>query len=346
MVPAPGRAPPSGGQAKSAHTRVRAHLTGASAAGQSASARQTEGMTSEDAPGSASAERRRGQGYAWTAYPVTRRDAGQPETVRANRAWWDAEAADYYAEHGAFLGDADLTWGPEGLRESEAHLLGTSRGMRVLEIGCGGAQCSRWVAGQGVAAVVASDVSAGMLDRARRINATVADPAAPGAAGPVRRRCAALPRPRPSTSSSPPTASCRSSPTRLGSWPRPPGCCGRAGGSSSRRPTRCAGRCPTTRARRGCASPSRTSTAPPTSSRTPPARRPTSSTTGRFGDRVREIAAAGLRLVDVVEPEWPESNLETWAGWSQLRGRLIPGTAIFVCSPRLSGPGTEGQTRV
>jgi hypothetical protein len=50
-----------------------------------------------------------------------------------------------------------------------------------------------------------------------------------------------------------------------------------------------------------------------------------------FGDRVREIAAAGLRLVDVVEPEWPESNLETWAGWSQLRGRLIPGTAIFVC---------------
>jgi SAM-dependent methyltransferase len=50
-----------------------------------------------------------------------------------------------------------------------------------------------------------------------------------------------------------------------------------------------------------------------------------------LGDRVREIAAAGLRLVDVVEPEWPESNLETWAGWSQLRGRLIPGTAIFVC---------------
>ena len=49
------------------------------------------------------------------------------------------------------------------------------------------------------------------------------------------------------------------------------------------------------------------------------------------GDRIREIVAAGLRLVDVVEPEWPEGNLETWAGWSPLRGQLIPGTAIFVC---------------
>jgi ubiquinone/menaquinone biosynthesis C-methylase UbiE len=50
-----------------------------------------------------------------------------------------------------------------------------------------------------------------------------------------------------------------------------------------------------------------------------------------FGDRIREIVAAGLRVVDLVEPEWPEANLETWAGWSRLRGQLIPGTAIFVC---------------
>ena len=50
-----------------------------------------------------------------------------------------------------------------------------------------------------------------------------------------------------------------------------------------------------------------------------------------LGDRVREIAAAGLRLVDLVEPEWPEGNDEIWGGWSPLRGRLIPGTAIFVC---------------
>src|SRR3954469_17446244 len=94
-------------------------LPGRSQAGQSAEARQTGRMTSEDA-----------------AALVTRRDAGPPETLRANRAWWDAEAVDYYAEHGAFLGDTDLTWGPEGLRESEAHLLGDLAGKRVLEIGC------------------------------------------------------------------------------------------------------------------------------------------------------------------------------------------------------------------
>ncbi len=50
-----------------------------------------------------------------------------------------------------------------------------------------------------------------------------------------------------------------------------------------------------------------------------------------LGDRVREISAAGLRLLDVVEPEWPADLDRTWGGWSPLRGRLVPGTAIFVC---------------
>jgi len=46
------------------------------------------------------------------------------ETVTANRRWWDADAADYLAEHGDFLGPADFVWCPEGLRESDAGLLG------------------------------------------------------------------------------------------------------------------------------------------------------------------------------------------------------------------------------
>ena len=37
---------------------------------------------------------------------VRRREAGRTETAAANRRWWDAEAPDYYDEHGAFLGDA------------------------------------------------------------------------------------------------------------------------------------------------------------------------------------------------------------------------------------------------
>ena len=49
-----------------------------------------------------------------------------------------------------------------------------------------------------------------------------------------------------------------------------------------------------------------------------------------LGDRVREITGAGLRLVDLVEPEWPADNTRTWGGWSPLRGRVVPGTAIFV----------------
>ena len=58
-----------------------------------------------------------------------------------------------------------------------------------------------------------------------------------------------------------------------------------------------------------------------------------------LGDRVRELTAAGLRLVDLVEPEWPETNEQTWGGWSPLRGALIPGTAIFVAEkPRPAGP--------
>ena len=34
-----------------------------------------------------------------------RRDAGVAETARANRTWWDAEAGDYYVEHGQMLPD-------------------------------------------------------------------------------------------------------------------------------------------------------------------------------------------------------------------------------------------------
>ncbi|WP_242424219.1 class I SAM-dependent methyltransferase, partial [Frankia sp. EI5c] len=87
----------------------------------------------------------------------------------ASRYYWDNEAAAYYAEHGAFLGDVDFCWGPEGLRESTAGLLGDVRGRVVLEIGCGGAQCARWLAGQG-ATVVATDLSAGQLAQACALN--------------------------------------------------------------------------------------------------------------------------------------------------------------------------------
>src|SRR2546430_16357277 len=96
---------------------------------------------------------------------VTRRPVGTAENRRASRAWWDASADDYHAEHGDFLGDVDFVWCPEGLREAKVGLLGPVAGRRVLEVGCGASAASRWLATQG-AHVVAVDLSAGMLRQA------------------------------------------------------------------------------------------------------------------------------------------------------------------------------------
>jgi hypothetical protein len=141
-----------------------------------------------------------------------RRDAGTAETAAANRTWWDAEAVDYYAEHGAFLGDDDLVWGPEGWSEELLGLLGDIVGRDVLEIGGGAAQGGRW-ARQAGARVVSSDLSLGMLQRA----------------GPSRPRTGGRPSPSPSATDSPSrsltrastscsrhTECCRSSRTRVG----------------------------------------------------------------------------------------------------------------------------------
>src|SRR5690625_5329546 len=82
--------------------------------------------------------------------------------VPANRAGWDAAAQEYPAEHGEFLGVADLVWGPEGIIEDDVALLGQVRGLRVLEVGCGAAQGGRWAQAAG-AQVVGIDLSLGML---------------------------------------------------------------------------------------------------------------------------------------------------------------------------------------
>jgi hypothetical protein len=62
-----------------------------------------------------------------------------------------------------------------------------------------------------------------------------------------------------------------------------------------------------------------------------------------LGDRVRELVAAGLVLVDLVEPEWPEGHRREWGQWSPLRGRLMPGTAVFVCDTPTGPPPAEAD---
>src|SRR5919107_1345304 len=77
------------------------------------------------------------------------RDLPPEEGGPVGRAWWEANAADYLSEHGAFLGDAELRWGPEGLTEAEAGLLGDVAGTRLLEVGAEVARVlrpgGRWV---------------------------------------------------------------------------------------------------------------------------------------------------------------------------------------------------------
>jgi SAM-dependent methyltransferase len=260
------------------------------------------------------------------AVGVTRRHEDAATTARANRRWWDGDADSYHAAHGAFLGVADFVWSPERLREADAHLLGDVAGKLVLEVGCGAAMCSRWLAGVG-ARPVACDLSAGMLAHARagagetgiEVPLVQADaqylPFTSGAfdiaftafgavpfvedSARVMREVARVLRPGGRW------VFATTHPLRW-SFPDDPG-------------------------------PDGLTATMPYWDRTPYVEYAEDGTATyvehhrTLSDRVREIAAAGFRLLDIVEPEWPAGHAEEWGQWSPLRGAILPGTAIYVC---------------
>jgi SAM-dependent methyltransferase len=258
-----------------------------------------------------------------------RRATGPLETERANRTWWDSEADGYYAEHGSFLGDDDFVWGPEGLREADAGLLGEVRGRRLLEIGAGAAQCSRYAARQG-ARVVATDISAGMLRQGVDLNRRFT--AASGLTVPLVQ-CDATSLPFADASFD----------TVFTSYGAVPFVADSAAlMAQAARVLRPGGRFvfSTTHPIRWALPDDPGYPGLTVSSsyfdRTPYVEQEAGATSyvehhRTVGDRVRELTAAGLRLVDLVEPEWPDDNQQVWGGWSPLRGALVPGTAIFVC---------------
>ena len=260
---------------------------------------------------------------------VARRPMSSAASTAASRRWWDADAEDYQGEHGAFLGDEDFVWCPERLREADARLLGEPEalvGARVLEVGCGAASCARWLARQGARAV-GLDVSAGMLRQAALATGRT------GVAVPlVQASAEQLPFAE---------ASFDLACSAFGAVPfvADPGAVMR----EVARVLRPGGRWvfavnhPMRWMFSDDPGPDGLTVIQSYFDRSPYVEVDDQGTPSyvehhrTLGDRVRDVVAAGFRLEDLVEPEWPEELTETWGQWSPLRGALFPGTAIFCC---------------
>ncbi|WP_142119527.1 class I SAM-dependent methyltransferase [Rarobacter faecitabidus] len=253
----------------------------------------------------------------------------EPSATRgAGRSWWDANAREYLADHGEFLAETKFVWCPEGLTEPEAALLGTVTeliGKDVLEVGCGAAQCSRWLTANGVRAV-ALDISQAMLDEASAMNrsAQIEVPLVLGDARELPFAEASFDHAFTAYGALPFVAELNQVFLEISRVLRP-------GGRwvfSVTHPVR-------------WAFPDAPGESGLTVSKSYFDRDPYVETSARgevtyaeyhrtIGDYVRALTRTGFTLLDIVEPEWPEDNDNVWGGWSPLRGRVIPGTAIFV----------------
>ncbi|MEU4543311.1 class I SAM-dependent methyltransferase [Nonomuraea dietziae] len=246
---------------------------------------------------------------------------------RANRFWWDGNADEYQVEHGDFLRDSGFIWCPEGVDEAEARLLGDVAGKDVLEIGCGAAQCARWLSGQG-ARVAAFDISHRQLRHSQRLDLDT------GLRVPVVQADAeSLPFA---------TAGFDLACSAFGALPfvaeplrvflevrrvlRP-------GGLfvfSVSHPIRWA--FPDDPGERGLTSDRSYFDRTPYEERDDEGRPTYVEHHRTMGDWISLVVASGLTVRGLLEPEWPRGHDRVWGGWSPLRGRHLPGTAIFSCS--------------
>jgi ubiquinone/menaquinone biosynthesis C-methylase UbiE len=260
-----------------------------------------------------------------TAVHPVRRLVTQAQSARANRRWWDGDADNYQTLHGGFLGDVDFVWCPEGLREADSRLLGPVAGRRVLEVGCGGASCARWLADQG-AQVLGIDLSAGMLRHAMaaatrsgvRVPLVQADACAlPFASEYFDVACSAF-------GAVPFVADSARLMREVYRVLRP-------GGRwvfSVTHPMRWI----------FLDDPGEPGLVAVHSyfDRTPYVEQDESGALTyveqhrTLGDRIRELVESGFVLRDLIEPEWPAGHERIWGQWSPLRGKVFPGTAIFV----------------
>ena len=92
-----------------------------------------------------------------------------PEYAVRNRASWTKSNAEYTHGHGARAWRQDeVTWGLWGIAESELGVLPDVAGKDVIELGCGTAYFSAWLARRG-ARPVGVDITPAQLETARQL---------------------------------------------------------------------------------------------------------------------------------------------------------------------------------
>ena len=86
---------------------------------------------------------------AWWWFGMAEAEAGADE-VAANRELWTQANSEYADEHAYHAWTAeDITWGIFNVPEQQLGVLGDVRGLDVVELGCGTAYFSAWLARRG-----------------------------------------------------------------------------------------------------------------------------------------------------------------------------------------------------
>lgn len=250
----------------------------------------------------------------------------------AARRYWDGAADGYQSDHGGFLaggGDRAFVWGPEGVSEADLRLLGPEgslRGARVLEVGCGAAQCSHWLEHDGVTAV-GIDISVGQLRHAPAGTpvAAASATALPFGAGTFDLAFSAygavqfvadLPALlREVHRVLRPEGRWVFSVTHPIRWALPDD-----PGADGLRVTH-----------------SYFDRAPYVERTNPGGEVDYAEFHRTLGDYAAALSRTGFLLQTLTEPEWPDWNEHSWGGWSPRRGRLVPGTLIVGCRAVASG---------